>query len=282
LLSYKHLYHAGNFADVHKHAVLSLLLQALQQKPAAFCYAETHAGSARYDLQAAAAQLNREYSQGIAVILAATEVIAEIQPYKHIVQRHNGTQAGLRYYPGSPAIAQDFLRAQDAMLLAELHPNEAPQLRAYFKADKRVAVHQRDGFEMLKALLPPKQTRGLVLIDPAYEDKQDYRRVLEALRLVRQRWAGGMAIVWYPILDAEATQRFRQSVQQTSLRDVLCCEIQVRPLQGPPGMKGSGLLIMNPPWGLDQQLQRLMPWLAQQLQIEHAAEPWRVQSLIPE
>lgn len=282
MLSYKHLYHAGNIADVHKHIVLTLLLQALQKKPTAFCYVETHAGSALYDLDAAAAQKNQEYAQGIAALITAPAVNDDVQVYRQIVQHYNREQPGLRYYPGSPVIAQHFLREQDVMLLAELHPNEAPLLRGFFKADKRVAVHHRDGFEMLKALLPPKQTRGLVLIDPSYEEKQDYQRVIEALVLLRQRWSSSMVMVWYPILDAQTTPRFRHAVQQAELRDVLGCELHVRALQGPPGMKGSGLLIMNPPWQFDQRLQRLLPWLSQQLQREAVASPWQVQAWTPE
>lgn len=282
MLSYKHIYHAGNFADVHKHVVLTMLLQALQKKPTAFCYAETHAGSAMYDLQDPAAQKNQEFAQGIAAMFSAPAANAAIQAYQRIVQHFNSTQPGLRYYPGSPAIARHFLRDQDVMLLAELHPNEAPHLRAFFKADKRVAVHHRDGFEMLKALLPPKQTRGLILIDPSYEEKQDYQRVIDALVLLRQRWSNGMVMVWYPILDAQTTSRFQHAMLQTDLRDVLCCELHVRSLQGPPGMKGSGLLIMNPPWQFDQQLKGFLPWLIQKLQMETVADPWQVQQWIPE
>lgn len=277
MLSYQHLYHAGNFADVHKHIVLTLLLQALQKKPAAFCYVETHAGRASYDFQSPEAQKNSEFLQGIAPLYSATEAPVALNDYLKIVRNQNVNATELRFYPGSPRIAQHYLREQDRMILAERHPQEAPLLKRVFHQDKRVSVHHRDGYEMLRALLPPAQARGLVLIDPAYETDSDYAEVVEALKLIQQRWRSAMIMVWYPLLKASTAQQWQHMILDSGLRDVLCCELQRTPLDGTTGMKGSGVLILQPPWQMSEQLEQLMPYLATTLQVEHIPPTWRVQ-----
>jgi 23S rRNA (adenine2030-N6)-methyltransferase len=282
LLSYQHLYHAGNFADVHKHTVLTLLLQALHKKPTGLCYLETHAGRALYDLHDPLAQKNREFAQGVSRILADPNPPAVIRDYLTSIYRNNPRDSALRFYPGSPLLAQALLREQDVMILAELHPQEIPVLRQQLRGDKRIAIHQRDGYEMLRALLPVKQTRGLVLIDPAYEQKSDYAQVITALELIQQRWRGGVAMVWYPILTASQHANFIASLRQSTLRDVLCCELQLQAFDGPAGMKGSGAIILQPPWQVDKQLQQLLAYLATVLQQENVAASWRVEQLIAE
>lgn len=282
MLSYQHLYHAGNFADVHKHAILVLLLQALQQKPAPFCYMETHAGRAGYDLTAAEAQKNHEYVEGIQRLLTNPAPHDGIAAYRQLVQQYNPDPAAMKFYPGSPLLAQHFLRQTDVMLLAEMHPAEAPLLRETFRDDKRVAVHQRDGFEMLRALVPPVQKRGLVLLDPSYELAEDYTAVIDAMQLLHKRWRSAMVMVWYPILNRSQHQHFIERVAQTVLRDVLCCELQITAYEAPVGMKGSGVLIMNPPWQCDLRLQALMPCLASTLATSGSTPTWRVEQLLAE
>lgn len=282
MLSYQHSYHAGNFADVHKHAVLTLLLRALHKKPAGLCYLETHAGRALYDLQDPSAQKNCEFLQGVSRVLAAAEPTALLSDYLASIYKSNPPGATVRYYPGSPLIAQTLLREQDVMILAELHPQEIPVLRQQLHHDKRVAIHQRDGYEMLRALLPVKPTRGLVLIDPAYEQKSDYANVIAALQLIQQRWRGGVAMVWYPILTASQHANFMAALRNSPLRDVLCTELQLQAFDGLPGMKGSGAIILQPPWQVDAQLQQLLAYLAKVLQQDHVAASWRVEQLIPE
>lgn len=282
MLSYQHLYHAGNFADVHKHVILTILLQALRKKPAAFCYIETHAGRAKYNLHDPAAQKNREYAQGIGRVYTDTSAPAGLADYLHIVRELNSSVDELSFYPGSPCIAQYFLRQQDRMILAERHPQEAPLLRRLFHHDQHIAVHQRDGYEMLRALLPPTQARGLVHIDPAYETESDYPDVLNAMKLIQQRWRSAMVMVWYPLLKASTLQQWRHAVQHAGLRDVLCCELQRTPFDGPQGMKGSGVLILQPPWQMTEQLNQIMPYLAKALQLDTIPTSWCVEQLIAE
>lgn len=282
MLSYQHIYHAGNFADVHKHTVLALLLQALQRKPTALCYLETHAGRALYDLHDPLAQKNCEFEQGVSRLLAESSPPAMLAGYLAYIYKCNHPGNTLRFYPGSPLLARELLREQDAMILAELHPQEIPLLRQQLQQDKRIAIHQRDGYEMLRALLPVKQSRGLVLIDPAYELKSDYAQVVTALELIQQRWSGGVAMVWYPLLTASAHDNFIQALRKSALRDVLCCELQLQSYAGLPGMKGSGVIILRPPWQVDTQLQELLPYLADLLQQDASATHWRVEQLIAE
>lgn len=282
MLSYQHSYHAGNFADVHKHTVLTLLLRALHKKPAGLCYLETHAGRALYDLQDPLAQKNCEFAQGVSRVLADTKPLPALADYLASIYKSNQPEGSLHYYPGSPLLAHELLREQDVMILAELHPQEIPVLRQQFHHDKRVAIHQRDGFEMLRALLPVKQTRGLVLIDPAYEQKSDYASVVAALELIQQRWRGGVVMVWYPLLSESQHANFISSIRNSRLRDVLCSELQLQAFDGPSGMKGSGVIILQPPWQIDLQLQQLLMYLAKILQQDKAVASWRVEQLIPE
>lgn len=282
MLSYQHLYHAGNFADVHKHTVLTLLLHALHKKPTALCYLETHAGRALYDLQDAQARKNCEFEQGVSRLLADPNPPPMLTEYLSYIYKYNDPGNVLRFYPGSPLLARELLRTQDAMILSELHPQEIPLLRQQLQHDKRIAIHQRDGYEMLRALLPVKQSRGLVLIDPAYELKSDYVQVISALELIQQRWPGGVAMVWYPLLTASAHENFIDALRKSALRDVLCCELQLQSYAGLPGMKGSGVIILRPPWQVDTQLQQLSPYLAKILQQDASATHWRVEQLIAE
>ncbi|MBA3582278.1 MAG: 23S rRNA (adenine(2030)-N(6))-methyltransferase RlmJ [Gammaproteobacteria bacterium] len=249
MLSYLHSFHAGNFADVHKHAVLSTLLQVATQKDSAFAYFDTHAGRGHYALDSAAAQKTHEYKQGIAKLWALQgEWPKTLRPYQELL---NKTGANPRYYPGSPLFAAQALRAEDHMILFEQHPREYPELSELLKRDKRAHVHNRDGYEGLLALLPPKQAkRGLVLIDPSYEVKKEYQQIVRLLLAAQQCWAGGTYAIWYPLLPDEQHLRLKMKLKASGLRNIYCHELRDINTEKARSMQGSGMLIINPPWSV--------------------------------
>jgi len=264
-MNYRHIYHAGNFADVFKHVVLAELLKTLLRKEKPFCYLETHAGIGRYDLQTMEAQKTKEYLSGIVAVYQQTEQLpVEVQAYLQIVKGLNkGAEQLLRYYPGSPCIAQSVLRAQDSMILAELHPEDAVLLKKEFAADKRVSVHQMDGYNALKAFLPPKERRGLVLIDPPFEQEHEVSRIEQGLQTALRRWSSGIFVVWYPLKDQKLIQKLQQKLNALGVAEILYAELSIYPEDNPTGLNGSGLAILNPPWQFDQQLQQFLPQLWQ-------------------
>lgn len=264
MFSYRHVYHAGNFADVVKHLTLTLLLQALQRKDTPFCFLDTHAGIGRYDLHWDQAQQTGEYRDGIGRIWEASDPPAAVQVYLTAVRTLNRGNK-LRYYPGSPRIARHFLRPQDRMNLSELNPYDHAMLEKEFAGDRQVGVYLQDGYQSLKALLPPKERRGLVLIDPAFELKDEYRRLIAGLKEGWRRWPTGTYAVWYPVMSPTLAKRFKDRVAVSGMRKILSAELTIHAQTELNRMQGSGMLIINPPWQLDEQLQALLPWLWRQL-----------------
>lgn len=262
MLSYRHSFHAGNFADVLKHLVLVQLLQALRRKDSPFCVLDSHAGAGLYDLQADTAQKTGEYSHGIARLWHSDAALWS--DYLASVRACN-PDGQLRYYPGSPCLIRHWLRAQDRLLLCELHPSDYALLRQQFSAVSQAAVHQRDGFEAFKALLPPKEKRGLVLIDPPYERDAEYAQVVQGLALLQQRWSHAVVAVWYPLVARRPVEQLRQAAVTLNLPKALRVELCIAPEDSPQGLYGCGLLLINTPWQLDQQLATQLPLLAQQL-----------------
>lgn len=167
----------------------------------------------------------------------------------------------LRWYPGSPRIIRDLLRPSDRLVLTELHPNEFPRLAEEFKGDRQVAVRYGDGYALLESFLPPPERRGLVLVDPAYERKDEFDRVVEAVRQIHRRWASGIAAIWYPILDRAPSARFQKRLRESGIPAMLCAELGLHPYEGPPGLHGCGMIVINPPWKLADTLGRLLPEL---------------------
>jgi 23S rRNA (adenine2030-N6)-methyltransferase len=277
MLSYRHSYHAGNHADVLKHAVLALLVEALKKKDTPFAYLETHAGAGRYDLRSEQAQKTGEFHAGIARLWDATPVPDALSPYLDAVHALN-PEGQLLFYPGSPRVARHLIRPQDRMVLMELHTNEYPVLKQEFAGDRQVAVHHRNGYEGLRGLVPPKEKRGLLLIDPSYEVAAEYGQVVEAVEATAKRWASGILAIWYPLLTRAAGEAFKERFRAAGLRKLLGAEITVRD-EG-IGMFGSGMLILNPPWQLDATLQQLLPWIAEIL-APHAGTS-RVEWVVPE
>ncbi len=269
MLSYRHGFHAGNFADVFKHVLLVQLVRALQRKDKPFCLLDTHAGAGRYDLGSATARKNREFADGVGRLWSQSAPSSELDDYLERVRALN-PGGELRWYPGSPRIARDLLRPDDRLVLTELHPSEFPLLKAEFGGDRQVAVHHADGYAALKAFLPPLERRGLVLMDPAYEFKGEFERLAESVRLIHRRWGTGIVAIWYPILDRQPSLRFQRILQESGVPAILCAELGLYPYEGPPGLHGCGMIIINPPWKLDDTLNRLLPELLRRLRVgEH-------------
>ena len=266
MLSYRHAFHAGNFADVFKHVLLVQLIRALQRKDKPFSVLDTHAGAGRYDLDSLPAQKNREFASGIGRLWTRSGLSPELADYVAQVRAMN-PDGRLRYYPGSPRIARALLRPGDRLILTELHPAEHAVLKAEFASARQVAVHHADGYAALKALLPPPERRGLVLMDPAYELKDEFDRLLEAVQVIHRRWATGIIALWYPILDRVPSLRWQRNLQKLEIPAVLCAELGLYPYDAPLGLHGAGMIIINPPWKLDETLGRLLPELLQCLRV---------------
>lgn len=263
-MNYRHSYHAGNHADVFKHAVVLRMSQLMQRKETPYCYLDSHAGTALYDLQGEASGKTGEHLDGIDRLWGQADLPPLLAEYVNVVLRQNA-DAQLRFYPGSPQLIADGLRAQDRMILSELHPEDAATLREHFAADPRVAVHQRDGYELAKAFLPVAEKRALWLLDPPFERADDLDRCLAAMQMAIQRMRQTVIALWYPIKDERLLRDFYRQVAAAGLPKVLRVELNVKPVDTTLGLNGSGLMLVNPPWPLWQELEQTLPWLASRL-----------------
>jgi 23S rRNA (adenine2030-N6)-methyltransferase len=279
MLSYRHAFHAGIHADVFKHLVLSLLVRSLLGKDKPFFYLDTHAGAGRYNLNSEMARKTLEYETGIGRLWHEAEPPEAVREYLAAVRATNPGRE-LRWYPGSPRIVRPFLRPQDRMMLCELHPNEVKLLTAEFHGDQQVRVEHRDGYQALKALLPPPERRGLVHIDPSFELKDERKRLLEAIRESYRRWATGIFAVWYPIQDRATADDFLHRFKRLGIPKTLVAEFMVLPDQA-FRLNGSGMIVINPPWRVDEQLADALPWLWEKLTVEGQGG-WRVEWLAGE
>lgn len=271
-MNYSHSYHAGSFADVFKHIVLLALIKSFLRKENGFCYLDTHAGSGYYDLFAESAQKTKEHESGITKLFHKEHPPQLIKQYFSCIKRINNrlTQSiisNLRYYPGSPSYAHYFLRPQDRMILTELHPHEAQLLKRVFSEDIRVSVHVKDAYQSLKAFLPPKERRGLIFIDPPYERPHEFVDIVTALPIALKRFATGTYAIWYPIKDRATIDRFHRAVKGLVKQPVLVTELSIYEEVSPLHLNGSGMLIINPPWQLDRQIQDCLPWLWKNLNV---------------
>jgi 23S rRNA (adenine2030-N6)-methyltransferase len=251
MLSYQHLFHAGNLADVHKHAVLAWVLDYLTRKPKPLTYVETHAGRGVYDLAAEASLRTGEAAAGIRL---AEALFPQDHPYRLRLDETRAT-LGPDAYPGSPLIAALGLREFDTIHLAELHPQEVAHLRAA-AADWGAHVQQRDGFELALALTPPTPRRGLMLIDPSYEVKADYEAIPRHMAAVHRKWNVGLLILWYPILKGGAHGAMLAALS-AAFPEALRHEVRFPPARAGHRMEGSGLFVVNPPFGLDAECEAL-------------------------
>jgi 23S rRNA (adenine2030-N6)-methyltransferase len=280
MLSYRHGFHAGNHADVFKHLVLTLLVRSLLRKEKPFFYLDTHAAAGRYDLGSAIARKNREYKTGIGPLWEVKDAPEAILNYLGAARALN-SDGKLRFYPGSPRIVRHYLRPGDRMALSELHPNEVKVLGEEFAGDKQVKIHHLDAYQALKALLPPSERRGLVLIDPAFELKDEWRRLLDSVKEAYRRWATGIFAVWYPIQDRATADDFLRRFKKSGIRKVLVAEFSILDPDETLRLNGSGMVIINPPWKLEEELRSLLPWLWEKLAVDGQGT-WRVEWLVGE
>ena len=282
-MNYRHAYHAGNFADVVKHAVLALLLERLAAKPAPFFVLDSHAGIGRYDLQSEPSLRTGEAGGGIGRLtagLAGAEAPPELAGYLAAVAALN-PDGGARWYPGSPRLARTLMRPSDRLVLAEAHPEDARTLKREFAGDPQVQVHCRDGYEALKAFLPPAERRGLVLIDPPYEAADEAERLAHGLALAHRRWPGGVFALWYPIKERPWVWRLHEALAATGIRRQLLVELTIFPEDDWRRLNGCGMIVINPPWRLDDALGKLLPHLHRAL-APAGDGGWRVDWLVPE
>ena len=269
-MNYRHVFHAGNHADVLKHLVLVAMIDALLRKDSPFFVLDTHAGRGRYLLQGGEAGRTAEAAGGILALPGEDGLHAALDRYLRAVAADNPVDAVISY-PGSPLLVAQAMRAQDRLAACELQPEEAAALRSLFAGDPRVAVHARDGYGAVRALLPPKvdgqrYARGLVLVDPPYEAQEaEYPLVVQAVREALQRWPQASCAIWYPVKQRRSLQPFFRKLQALPARSLLLAELLVRPDDSPLRLNGSGMAVLNPPWQLDQALAPALPVLQQRL-----------------
>jgi 23S rRNA (adenine2030-N6)-methyltransferase len=250
-VNYRHAFHAGNFADVHKHVVLLALLERLKQKPKPLFYLDTHAGRGGYDLRAEDATRGGEWREGIARLAGRPLRSTDLLRY---VQATHAADAPPIHYPGSPLVALGALREGDRAVLIEQQPAEAQALKQATQSRRNVAVVCGDGYAALKSHLPPRENRGLVLIDPPYEADSEFADAERALRFGLARWPNGVFALWYPIKAGAQPQRLNAALRASGIRKLLRLELAVRPADSPIGLNGSGLVVANPPWKFDEEM----------------------------
>lgn len=263
-MNYRHAFHAGNHADCLKHALLLPLLAALKRKPAPFAVLDTHAGCGIYDMAASEAQRTGEAEQGALRLAAAPK--PALHAYLEAL-----SQAGFpAFYPGSPALIRAALRPQDRLMAVELHPEDHSRLKAHFKRDTQVAVHKRDAWEALRALTPFPEKRGLVLIDPPFEQEGDFERIVGAITLLRHRFRAAIIAAWYPVKHRGPVRAFHHGLMAADVAPLLAAELWLREPTDPQRLNGSGLVVVNPPHGFAEEAQTILAALVQGL---GASEP---------
>ena len=282
-MNYRHAFHAGNFADVFKHLILTRLLLYLARKATPFRYIDTHAGIGVYDLSSDEAQRTGEWRDGIGRIIAAdfpADVRVLTHHYLDIVRGLN-PDGGLRLYPGSPVLAAKLLRQTDRIALCELHPQDARTLRAAMRRDERVKVVEIDGYTGLNAFTPPPERRGLALIDPPFEETDEFERVLKALKVAHAKWPTGVYAIWHPFKHPDRVARFLDALVASGIRRVLSVEIQTCAFDPLGPLSGCGMTIVNPTHGLADELEIVLPALTNCLATGEGYA-WRVRELVGE
>ncbi len=271
-MNYRHAFHAGNFADVMKHIILVRLIEYLKLKPAAFRVIDTHAGIGRYSLTGDEARRSPEWMNGIGKLLKAqlaAKPKALIQPYLDVIasENQNGT---LARYPGSPLIARKLFREQDRLSALELHPKDVRELSKHFEGDVQARITELDGWLALNAYVPPKEKRGLVLVDPPFEEDGEWRRLVEGLYKAHRKWSTGLYALWYPLKEPREINTFVAGLKATGIVKMLRAELLVeRAVAGK--LYGSGMIVVNPPYVLEDELKVILPALVQALGGEGAS-----------
>jgi 23S rRNA (adenine2030-N6)-methyltransferase len=266
-LNYRHAFHAGSFADVFKHAVLCLILQHLRGKEAAFRVIDTHAGAGVYDLTSSEASRGGEWKEGIGKLLATKlpdNIAALLRPYLEVIGALNNT-GELTAYPGSPAVVRAWLRPQDRLVACELEPKAFAALKAAMQRDNRIKCLEMDGWTALKAYVPPRERRGLVLVDPPFERDDEFRRLCDTFAEAHRKWPTGIYALWYPIKGRADPDVFAKRLRRLAIPKMLRAELIVSALRDPTRLNGSGLILVNPPWTLETELKVLLPALVREL-----------------
>lgn len=264
-MNYRHAYHAGNFADVVKHLILTRILEYLKRKDQAFRVMDTHAGTGRYDLSGTEAGKTVEWKSGIAKLLDAvdegrvpTDAAQLLEPYLDAVRAQN-SNGKLRYYPGSPLLTRHLLRKQDRLSALELHPKDAETLSQLFAGDYQVRVTHLDGWLAMGAHLPPKEKRGLVLVDPPFEIEGEFERLVDGLEKAHRRFSGGTFALWYPIKDRAEVQNFHRALHESGIPKIVAIDVAIRAQSSEPRLDGTGMIVVNPPYTLESEMKLLLP-----------------------
>ena len=278
-MNYRHAFHAGNHADVLKHYVLTRLIALLSRKEAPFAYLDSHAGIGLYDLRGDQASRTGEWLEGIARLWQASDVPDPLLDYLEVIRAMN-LDGELRHYPGSPELARLLTREQDRLHLNEKHPEDGRLLKENMHGDRRVAVHLGEGWYVPRALLPTREKRALLLIDPPFEQVDEMERCAQSLSEAISRMRQAVVAIWYPIKDLRQLSRFYRDLQKSKAPKLLRVELYVHPTDEAARLNGSGRVISNPPWGLEDELKQILPWLADLLGQSQGG--WRLDWLIEE
>ncbi|WP_172143459.1 MULTISPECIES: 23S rRNA (adenine(2030)-N(6))-methyltransferase RlmJ [Pseudomonas] len=278
-MNYRHAFHAGNHADVLKHVILSRLIALLSRKEAPFAYLDSHAGVGLYDLAGDQASRTGEWLQGIARLWQAEDVPDQLVDYLEVIRAMN-PDGVLRHYPGSPELARMLTREQDRLHLNEKHPEDGRLLKENMAGDRRVAVHLGEGWYVSRALLPTREKRVLLLIDPPFEQADELERCVQSLNEAIGRMRQAVVAIWYPIKELGQLRRFYRDLEKSNAPKLLRIELYVHPADDAQRLNGSGLVISNPPWGLEDELKQILPWLTTLLGQSQAG--WRMDWLIEE
>ncbi|WP_057461150.1 23S rRNA (adenine(2030)-N(6))-methyltransferase RlmJ [Pseudovibrio sp. POLY-S9] len=284
-MNYRHIYHAGNIGDVLKHIVLANILKYLQKKDGAYRVLDTHAGVGLYDLTSEEAQKTGEWQQGIGKVLenlgeAPGPVKEVLAPWLETVETLN-PGGGVKFYPGSPEIACMLARKQDRLTLTELHPEDFEELKNNYGGDKKVKVIALDAWLALGSFLPPKERRGVVLIDPAFEVEDEFARVADGVIRGWKRWPTGTFAIWYPVKNFSAVRQLIATLDEAGVRNTVKIELSAGKVSKDAPMKASGMMVINPPWTLTKDMNTALPWLCKTL-TQGINPSWNVEQVIPE
>ena len=280
MLSYRHSFHAGNFADVLKHTVSTAILNYMLKKDKPFCYLDTHSGCGAYSLSSSEALKTKEFDNGIMQLWGRRDLPVPVQNYVEQVVEFNG-KGKLTTYPGSPSIAHQMKRENDRMFLFELHPNEFTNMRNNFSGDRTIKMANTDGLAGAIANMPPKERRGYVLIDPSYEIKSDYEAVVETLEKSVKRFATGTYALWYPVVHRTTIKKLERDLVKTGIKNIQLFELALDTDSGEKGMTASGMIVINPPWTLKRDMQASLPFLAKNLGVDGKGF-YRIETLVAE
>ena len=264
-MNYRHIYHAGNFADVFKHIVLMQVIAYLKQKDKPFFVLDTHAGIGRYDLKSAEAQKTLEAEGGIGALYPRDDLPPAVEAYIALIRKFNENAPALTAYPGSPMIIKDMLRKGDRLVANELHPEDSRTLQRIMGQDRRIRVENMDGYTALRAFCPPEERRGLVLVDPPFEVTNEFELMIKGLREAYTRWATGIFAFWYPIKSAAAIHLYHQDVKALKIPRCTAFDFYLRQPQDPSAFNGCGMLLVNAPWVLAEEMRAIAPFLVEAL-----------------